>query len=55
MVEIRAVKNLTEDQGNMVEALLANGYAPDKSSVLAKGAEEAFVREIKPKSAKARK
>jgi hypothetical protein len=41
---------LTEEQDRKVDALLTSGYAPDKSSVLAKSLDEAFAREIKPKS-----
>lgn len=41
---------LTEEQGQRLETLLTAGYAPDKSSVLAKSPDEAFEREIKPQS-----
>jgi len=41
---------LTEEQGQRLETLLTAGYAPDKSSVLAKSLDEAFEREIKPRS-----
>jgi hypothetical protein len=41
---------LTEEQGKRLQTLLTAGYAPDKSSVLAKSLDEAFEREIKPRS-----
>ena len=37
---------LTKEQGTKLNALMASGYAPDKSSALAKGLDEAYEREM---------
>lgn len=38
---------LTEERAAKLDSLLANGYAPDRQAILAKGLDEAFDRQTK--------